>query len=921
MNTFYSRFQKSFFLIAVLFVLSFGTFSFAEAQGVTTSPQSPQKAILVATVNVQDIKLLKQEGNVFTLSVNISNREGIQPSVLYAVDLFQKDSKGKMTLIDQKVYDNDILNLGTKDSVHKEISYTAPLYLKGTYTIMVEARNPDGLIFGRVQLREAVTLSGTNENIKIDQQSCYLTVDGEKGNKTYTLTQGVDISKEETLVAHCIITNTFKTAQTLTPIFQTRYRSTFGKIVGTEKQDPITLNSNQKIAFNLNLPKPIEPQAYDAILTFVDGNNMPISSSVDFHYVLRGASATIQNLITDKDYYLAGDTAMVSFYWSGSADGFYGSRLGGTDTGKATGATFIIIDDKNNSCAESLTQALSQGTTVEKVSIPITRECQNPIVFARIVDQNGKVLAENTYRIQSKNIPQTGLNSLLLNVMYVFVFLFVIALAVLLFAYVYKKQKRSSVALFFGLMIGLGLLTGGHEAKADTFDVITELDNPGHYVTTTFTLSLDKSTYLPGETIAADGLIINALCNNGMDILVLNEITGTLTTTINGTTDSIWYGTGYFTAQNTPGTYTAVFAANIIVTDAVTGEVFTNGVVTSEIPYTVGPTAINGSCGAADGQNYPSSRAGYGPDTQCSEGTSSDTSYPSPGDSVSWTCSGTNGGTDASCSASRQALAPVNGSCGSANTKNYPIAATGYSPDTQCSQGTSSDTSFPASGGSVSWTCSGLNGGTDASCAASRQASPINGVCGSASGQNYPPATAGYAPDTQCGAGTSSNTAFPVAGGTVLWNCVGLNGGTNASCSASRQPVAVNGSCGSADGRVFAASATGYSPYSQCSVGFVSDTSFPSLGGTASWICYGANGGTNASCSATRQVDGACGLANGNPSLIEPSSPTLCGAGSASAVGYNAGLNRWEWNCFGTFGGATSPLCVSKKGDFKIIQF
>ncbi len=69
---------------------------------------------------------------------------------------------------------------------------------------------------------------------------------------------------------------------------------------------------------------------------------------------------------------------------------------------------------------------------------------------------------------------------------------------------------------------------------------------------------------------------------------------------------------------------------------------------------------------------------------------------------------------------------------------------------------------------------------------------PVNGVCGNASGKTYPNGTSGYAPDVQCSAGNSSNTAFPSAGSSVTWVCNGENGGSNSvNCSASQAaPVA-----------------------------------------------------------------------------------------------------------------------------------
>ncbi len=79
--------------------------------------------------------------------------------------------------------------------------------------------------------------------------------------------------------------------------------------------------------------------------------------------------------------------------------------------------------------------------------------------------------------------------------------------------------------------------------------------------------------------------------------------------------------------------------------------------------------------------------------------------------------------------------------------------------------------------------CSGTSCTTNAECAL-----PVNGVCGSvANGKVYPNGSTGYAPDVQCDAGTSNNTAFPAAGSSVTWKCLGQNGGTDSgNCSASR---------------------------------------------------------------------------------------------------------------------------------------
>src|SRR3990167_1373372 len=119
---FFSAKVFSFSLIgffAVVFLIT----SRVQAQDVPAVSDTSQKTITVATVNVQDIGLIKKDNNVFTITFNITNREGVQPKVIYAVNLLRKDSNDKIFLIDQKIYDNDIVGLGANDSIHKEIAY------------------------------------------------------------------------------------------------------------------------------------------------------------------------------------------------------------------------------------------------------------------------------------------------------------------------------------------------------------------------------------------------------------------------------------------------------------------------------------------------------------------------------------------------------------------------------------------------------------------------------------------------------------------------------------------------------------------------------------------------------------------------------------------------------------------------------
>jgi len=158
----------------------------------------------------------------------------------------------------------------------------------------------------------------------------------------------------------------------------------------------------------------------------------------------------------------------------------------------------------------------------------------------------------------------------------------------------------------------------------------------------------------------------------------------------------------------------------------------------------------------------------------------------------------------------------------------------------------------------------------------------ITGACGNANGRTFANTETGYGSYSQCSKGPSNNGAFPAPGGSVSWTCLGQFWGANASCSASRQPAAITGSC----------SGTHYG----CTAG----TSVANESGTSgyAWRCNGSNGGGNVSCSEAK-VNGACSATHYN-----------CSVGT-SANNVN-GASSYTWNCNGSNGG-TNASCSEAK--------
>jgi hypothetical protein len=279
---------------------------------------------------------------------------------------------------------------------------------------------------------------------------------------------------------------------------------------------------------------------------------------------------------------------------------------------------------------------------------------------------------------------------------------------------------------------------------------------------------------------------------------------------------------------------------------------------------------VNGVCSSTAGACSSGSVSGDNGATACNT-------------TRTWNCVGSGGGTTANCSKANP-LCAINGTCGSANG----VGTMSAPSSNLCVNGTPTAVSGT---GPWTWDCNGANGGTNTSCSA-----PLmqNGVCGSANGVGVTSAPS----SNLCSAGTATAVG---GSGPWSWNCNGVNGGTNASCSA---PLRVNAVCGSANGvGTYSAPSTGL-----CSPGTASAVSGS---GPFTWTCAGANGGTNASCSAPLRQNAVCGSAN-NGNFYAPPSTNLCSVGSSTAV---SGSGPFTWTCNGVNGGANASCSANKSID------
>ncbi|MDD4409793.1 MAG: hypothetical protein PHW52_04040 [Candidatus Pacebacteria bacterium] len=343
---------------------------------------------------------------------------------------------------------------------------------------------------------------------------------------------------------------------------------------------------------------------------------------------------------------------------------------------------------------------------------------------------------------------------------------------------------------------------------------------------------------------------------------------------------SVVYGEGIFVAVNrltknimysSDGTYwknddipqssgwmSIAYGNGVFVAVAYTG--------TDRVMVSKGNLVIEGKCGAANGQVFSETPT----ENLCASGTVSFRGLD--GSKWYWSCNGSNGGTNAECSASKK-IVTVNGKCGYANGQSFSTTPNQY----LCTSGT---VNFRGLDGSKwYWSCNGSNGGTNAECSANKVSKTVNGECGISNGQSFE-----TAPTTNlCSKGVINFRGLD--GSKWYWSCQGVNGGTNAECYADVKSARekCTWTC---------------NKWSSCSRGIKTRTC---LGLPEN--CIGENPyPLTEECIEEEWDEGVCGASNEQDLPMKPSKD-LCASGTPSEV---SGTGLWAWICKGSNGGKDS---------------
>ena len=157
---------------------------------------------------------------------------------------------------------------------------------------------------------------------------------------------------------------------------------------------------------------------------------------------------------------------------------------------------------------------------------------------------------------------------------------------------------------------------------------------------------------------------------------------------------------------------------------------------------------------------------------------------------------------------------------------------------------------------------------------------PVNGVCGT----NKNVCTQGNLNGI-----TDNSTHY-------LWNCNGLYGGSDVSCSKEIPPTPENGVCNNA-------------VRNGCTTGTTNEGAYSDTSTHYKWRCEGLNGGSNSAvCSIEKPVNGVCGT-----------NKNTCSQGNLNDITDNS--THYLWNCNGLYDGnglsCSKPIPVSETNDIE----
>ncbi|MEA3272718.1 MAG: hypothetical protein U9P90_03570 [Patescibacteria group bacterium] len=351
--------------------------------------------VAIAQVNLKNVKIISQQDNSFQISFQITNKSAwIQPNIRYSVLLVAEENIDNFSIngVARQIYDEE-LNLNGGESLKRKVTYLVPTYLVGKYLLVVEARLPGGMFLKAQKADNPVILKGNQQFLEIVSSSCYLSTAGDQVNKRYGIQEGVVIDpQKEKLIGICQVINHTNEQVKFTPNFKIYSDSIFGSETQNTglRLGEFQINPHETKKLIIPLPVDLNPRVYDTEVFLKNQENI-FSNSVVMRYIIKNASATIQNVAFDKPSYAVGETAKVGFSWSGDTNQSFDFKTENIGAKKLI-ANILIKNQIDGQICGQIDEILNPKMSNAYITIPITANCKKPLIISTIKDESGNIL-------------------------------------------------------------------------------------------------------------------------------------------------------------------------------------------------------------------------------------------------------------------------------------------------------------------------------------------------------------------------------------------------------------------------------------------------------------------------------------------------------------------------------------------------
>lgn len=404
-------------LIAIL-LLATTTQAFAQQPTTAASPSKSVQFNLNSIPSSQDDGVTQKSPSAIPISlsitVNSTNNNTIKGNLNF--------ENGFLDTIPNLYYQVTLVPKKTTENIGGIVAYTIskPIYTiksQTTQSLPFELISLPNIPSGDYELQALVgtvskpilinnsvtlTLTGNSTYFEVAADSCAVVSD----NKSYDTNIAPPFNPQQAPVARCTLINT----QNKTVVATQNVAYAVRTITANPEADIKQIKNNTAISFRPNerkevffsLPALETPQVYSALAMLVDENNNPLSTNISFRWTVRGPSARISTVSLNNNYYQKGDTANVGVAVSSSMDIFWrenGTPQEGTSLQQPQ-LQATITDEQGIVCGTKEHQLPTlEGNAmvwpIQTINVPITRECTNPKVEVKLLDQ-GKILAEKS---------------------------------------------------------------------------------------------------------------------------------------------------------------------------------------------------------------------------------------------------------------------------------------------------------------------------------------------------------------------------------------------------------------------------------------------------------------------------------------------------------------------------------------------